>query len=302
MASAAPVKGLSDGFEAKLDAHFQAMVSDPAFPVPGVVVQLRRGPDSYCKAFGFADKEAGRKMESDAMIRMWSMTKVLTCATALRLYERGLFKLDDPVADYVESFRREWEIVKPSDSGSKSVDYYAFVAGETKALKYDTVPATHTMRIKHLMSETSGIEYDQFSDYDEFNGGALGCGWGGGVASALRQQQNPDVYRSTNILGADCTLAEFCDHIATAGVLVCEPGEFSYGVLPPGGTHRHSCELQRRQPALHTARLRHFMSVCPCECDLLAYYNETPNQLTHRAPDQLTARPAQAWATPCSGE
>jgi CubicO group peptidase (beta-lactamase class C family) len=207
-------KGLVDDYEAQLDAHFQSMVSDADFCVPGVVVHLRRGSDIYTKSFGFADKQSGRAMEQDAMIRMWSMTKVLCCATALRLYERGLFKLDDPVSDYIDSFQREWEIVKPSEAGSQSVDYYAFVKGETMQLRYNTMPATKPMLIKHLMSETSGIEYDQFSDYDDFNDGALGCGWGGGVASALRRQQNPDVYRSTNILGADCTLAEFCDHIA----------------------------------------------------------------------------------------
>ena len=40
----------------------------------------------------------------------------------------------------------------------------------------------------------------------------------GAIASALRQNINPDVYRSTNILGADCSLAEFCDIIAEAGI------------------------------------------------------------------------------------
>ena len=40
----------------------------------------------------------------------------------------------------------------------------------------------------------------------------------GAIASALRQNINPDVYRSTNILGADCSLAEFCDVIAEAGM------------------------------------------------------------------------------------
>jgi hypothetical protein len=40
----------------------------------------------------------------------------------------------------------------------------------------------------------------------------------GAIASALRQSINPDVYRSTNILGADCSLAEFCDVIAEAGI------------------------------------------------------------------------------------
>jgi hypothetical protein len=272
-------KGLADGYEAALDAHFEDMVSNPAFPVPGVVVHLRRGADVYSKAFGYADVASGRPMETDAMIRMWSMTKVLTCFTALRLYEDGLFKLEDEVADYIPSFRREWRIVRPDGEGSESssplvagwsswkraegverVDYFAFlkarvvllmilhsdqafcclstetclslshsltlfaVKGKEEMLAYRTEPAKKTMRIKHLMSETSGIEYDQFSEYDERSGGALGCGMAGAVASALRQKLNPDVFRSTNILGADLDLAGFVDTVAAAGVLVCEPG------------------------------------------------------------------------------
>ena len=30
--------------------------------------------------------------------------------------------------------------------------------------------------------------------------------------------------------GADLSLAEFCDVIAEAGALTCEPGQFSYGL------------------------------------------------------------------------
>lgn len=142
----------------------------------------------YSKAFGLADVATGRPMERDAMFRMWSMTKVLTNAVALRLYEEGLFKLEDPVGDYVPSFQREWSVVVPLDdvrtlqidpAATHSVDYYAFVKGETETLHYTTFPAKETMRVKHLMSETSGIEYDQFSEYDERSGGALGCGMGG---------------------------------------------------------------------------------------------------------------------------
>jgi CubicO group peptidase (beta-lactamase class C family) len=96
-AAAAKEKGLLPGFEATLDAHFEAMVSDEAFKVPGVVVLAKRGKDTYSKAFGLADVASGRAMENDAMFRMWSMTKVLSNAVALRLYELDLFKLEDPV-------------------------------------------------------------------------------------------------------------------------------------------------------------------------------------------------------------
>ena len=83
----------------------------------GVVVHARRGSDTYSKSFGLADVASGRPMEDDAMIRMWSMTKVLTCFTALRLYEEGLLKLQDPVSDYIPSFDRVWRVVRrPSNA------------------------------------------------------------------------------------------------------------------------------------------------------------------------------------------
>ena len=43
---------------------------------------------------------------------------------------------------------------KEKVEGCESVDYYAFLKGETETLHYTTTPATNTMLIKHLMSET----------------------------------------------------------------------------------------------------------------------------------------------------
>ena len=79
------------------------------------------------------------------------------------------------------------------------------------------------------MSESAGIEYDLFAEYDSFLGGGLCDRKSGLIVNGLRQQIHGDVYRSTNILGADLNLEEFVDAIGTAGVLTCEPGEFSYG-------------------------------------------------------------------------
>ena len=90
-------------------------------------------------------------------------------------------------------------------------------------------PAAETMRVKHLLSETSGIGYEMFSDLDEVFGD-WGCGDVYAIANALRRRRHPCVYRSTSILGADLDLAEFCDVLSAAGVLVCEPGTFSYGL------------------------------------------------------------------------
>ena len=163
------------------------------------------------------------------MFRMFSMTKVLASFVALRLYEEGLFKLEDAVGDYVPSFTRDWEVVVDCEDGGETVNYRSFFTGATSALRYKRVASTEPMRIKHLMSETSGIEYDMFSEYDALVGGGVCNRKSGMVVNALRQQLNPEVYRSTAIVGADLSLEQFVDTIAEAGVLTCEPGEFSYG-------------------------------------------------------------------------
>lgn len=51
-----------------------------------------------------------------------------------------------------------------------------------------------------------------------------------GVAQALRKQAGNGYYSSNQIIGQDATLAEYCNAIAGAGVLACEPGTLSYGL------------------------------------------------------------------------
>ena len=67
--------------------------------------------------------------------------RVLTCATALRLYEEGLFKLEDAVSDFIPSFGREWRVVLPREdarTATESVEYFAFLKGEKQTLHYST--------------------------------------------------------------------------------------------------------------------------------------------------------------------
>ena len=66
MAAPAKEKGLIPGFEATLDAHFEAMVSDETFKVPGVVVLARRGKDTYVYIY--------RRSMTDSLLNLkWSV-------------------------------------------------------------------------------------------------------------------------------------------------------------------------------------------------------------------------------------
>jgi CubicO group peptidase (beta-lactamase class C family) len=55
---------------------------------------FENGREAYFGAHGMADREAGRPMQRDTLVRIYSMTKPLTGVTLLTFYEDGLFALD----------------------------------------------------------------------------------------------------------------------------------------------------------------------------------------------------------------
>ncbi len=72
----------------------------------GIVVLIaRHGSIAYHKAFGMADIESGKKMQTDSLFRLYSMTKPVTSVALLMLYEEGKFQLSDPLENYIPAFR-----------------------------------------------------------------------------------------------------------------------------------------------------------------------------------------------------
>jgi CubicO group peptidase (beta-lactamase class C family) len=114
---------------ARLDAVMDRAISEKRI-VGGVLIVAINGETVFKRAAGFSDREAGLAMQEDAIFRMASCTKPIVAATALAMVERGLFDLDDTVADLLPDFRPEW----------------------------DGKPAPITVR--HLITHTSGLSYD----------------------------------------------------------------------------------------------------------------------------------------------
>ncbi|MBA63305.1 MAG: hypothetical protein CMJ76_13185 [Planctomycetaceae bacterium] len=54
---------------------------------------------------GYHDLEDKLKFKADSLLRIYSMTKPITSVVAMTLWEQGKFKLDDPVASYIPSFK-----------------------------------------------------------------------------------------------------------------------------------------------------------------------------------------------------
>lgn len=103
-----------------------------------VALVLRDGEVIYERAVGWADKEAGRQMETTTMFRIASQTKAITSAVILSLVEEGALGLSDPVSRFIESF------------GGSTV-----LTADMKA----PVPVRRGITIRDLLTHTSGLSY-----------------------------------------------------------------------------------------------------------------------------------------------
>lgn len=135
------------------------------------------------------------------------------------------------MSEYIPSFQRCWSVVEEDASGTETVKVENMVTGLAEQVTFSRRPAREAMRIKHLMSECSGIGYETFSDVDSavYNG-SLQTKRAYALVNALRRRLCPTIYSSACILGHPVDLAGFCDIVAEAGVLCTDPGTFSYGL------------------------------------------------------------------------
>lgn len=112
--------------------------------IVGCDLAVARGSDIIFRHHtGLADREAGRPIASDTIYRMYSMTKPITCAAALQLYEQGKFLLTDPVADYLPEFA-SMRVASTRPNGQAAV----------------LRPAQRKMTLRDLFTMSSGLSYD----------------------------------------------------------------------------------------------------------------------------------------------
>ncbi len=127
---------------ARIDRLFQSFVDDNRIG-GAVALVLRDGKTVYEKAFGWADKEAGRKMTTDTIFRIASQTKAITSVAVLSLVEEGKVAINDPVSRYIPSFAKTTVAVDSDGQG-----------GGPKI-----VPARRQITVRDLLTHTAGISY-----------------------------------------------------------------------------------------------------------------------------------------------
>ncbi len=65
---------------------------------------FEHGKEAYFGAFGFADRENNKPMARDTIVQIFSMTKPVTGVALMKLFERGKFELDAPLAIYLPEY------------------------------------------------------------------------------------------------------------------------------------------------------------------------------------------------------
>ncbi|MBI1407172.1 MAG: serine hydrolase [Caulobacter sp.] len=110
--------------------------------LPCAQVQVwRRGKLAYEIVLGQADRERGRKLKSDNLFRIYSMTKPITSVAFMMLVEEGLAALDDPVSKYIP----EWKDLGVYNGGFME--------------SFQTRPVDRPMLVVDLLRHTSGLTY-----------------------------------------------------------------------------------------------------------------------------------------------
>lgn len=143
--------GMSDERLSRIDDMIQHAIDENQ--IPGAVALVARdGEIVYKKAFGMADHQADRELQTDTIFRIASQTKAITSTAVMMLWEQGLFRLDDPISEYLPVFG-EAQILNTFNEDDTT---------------YTTVAAENQITIRDLITHTSGIGYGVIDGDERF--------------------------------------------------------------------------------------------------------------------------------------
>ncbi|HEY3472899.1 MAG TPA: serine hydrolase, partial [Amycolatopsis sp.] len=117
-------------------AHWRRRLAELArkHRVPGATLGILRGDDEVVASFGVLNKTTGVEVTDDSVFQIGSISKVWTATVAMQLVDEGLLSLDAPIADVLPELR----LADPD--------------------------VTKKVTLRHLLTHTSGIDGDVFTD------------------------------------------------------------------------------------------------------------------------------------------
>ena len=133
--------GFSKSRLSLIDDHLQKKYIDTNKFAGTLTGIYRNGELGYVSSLGLMDREQNIPMTRDTIFRIYSMTKPITSVALMTLYEKGLFQLDDPVSEYIPSF--------------KNLGVYQ----QGMMGNFISYPPDREMTIRDLLSHQSGLTY-----------------------------------------------------------------------------------------------------------------------------------------------
>lgn len=136
--------------QTKLDHAFIVGVNERRIPGIAAVVLDRHGNTIFKGCYGnvHVDNASAHPVTPTTMMKIYSLTKLVTVVAALQLLEDGRFDLDDPVQRYVPSVGQVQVLEGFSEHGEPLLR-----------------PPRTKITIRHLMTHTAGFTYP-FLDQD----------------------------------------------------------------------------------------------------------------------------------------
>ena len=161
--------------------------------IAGCGVRIMRGGQVFYEDyFGCANIENRTPISQSTIFPIASMSKVVTVAGLMQLYEKGLFKLWDPVSEYLPGFKNPKVALEKADGA------------------FEIVPAKSEVTMRQLFTMTSGVPYPGDDT----------------AAARIRRQKEEELFASGKAMPGTVRL---CDLVGTLP-LAFEPGErWMYG-------------------------------------------------------------------------
>jgi CubicO group peptidase (beta-lactamase class C family) len=148
------VEGVSRKALDEARAELEARIASKSI-AGGAHIVVRNGKTIYFHVAGVDDIDDRTPLEADSIMRIYSMTKPIVSVAAMTLWERGKFKLDDPVAKYIPVFENTSVLVEQGDS-------------------YEIVPSERPISVRDVFRHTTGYSYGSdipvFFEYYEQEG------------------------------------------------------------------------------------------------------------------------------------
>ena len=96
---------------------------------------IKDGKTIHYKKYGYSNIDDGIPLQENSIFRIASITKCMVAVGIMKLYDKGLFKLNDPIGKYISEFNNP--MVYQADGSLK--------------------PALNPIRIIDILRHTSGI-------------------------------------------------------------------------------------------------------------------------------------------------